>query len=175
MYEFFGTFIITFALNASEGNAICVGLTLYFLYMLINPFTGCHVNPAVSLGIWLNMDKSYHTSIQLVNYFLAQICGACMSSVLIFELGTFSDKLLNNPSTDNMSQAFVIEMFVTFIFVYSVLIVKDARASLFHNHGNPNPKLGWYGAMTIGLSLAAMIMMAGEHTGSAINPAVSIA
>jgi aquaporin Z len=183
MFEFFGTFVMVFALNASMGSPVCVGLTYYFLYLLINPFGGAHFNPAVSLAVWLNMEKTWSTFIQLFNYILAQIFGACISSMLIFNLTKFTvdgvttpgSVLIFAPATANYSQAFVVEMFVTFIFVYSVLVVKDVRAKLFHNHGNADPKLGWYGAMTIGLSLTAMFMLCKDHTGSPLNPAVSIA
>jgi glycerol uptake facilitator-like aquaporin len=81
------------------------------------------------------------------------------------------------PQTSNYSQAFIIEMFVTFIFVYSVLLVKDVNISVFHDEGVrvAGSKVNWFGWMTIALSLSAMIFVAGPHTGASINPAVSVA
>lgn len=70
----------------------------------------------------------------------------------------------------------MVELFVTFIFVAAVLMVKDIHLGKIHNHGivEENSKLMWYGSLTIGLNLSAMIMVAGPHTGASINPAISV-
>lgn len=176
--------MLVFSINASSGNAICVGLTYYFLYLLIGPITGSHANPSVTLGVWINKDKSWHSLIQLANYTFAQTCGALMSCSFILQLVKEVDEdgnvtngdqiIVMNPSTANIGQAFIVECFVTFIFVYSYMIVKDFYAKPFHNKGI-NTTAGWFSAMTAGLSLAAMLQVGGPHTGGSLNPAISIA
>lgn len=85
-----------------------------------------------------------------------------------------------DPNTSTYYQSCVLEILCTFLFVYSILVVKDRVSGIFHNHGAvpaapaPGCKSMWYGAMTISLSLSAMISIAGPHTGCSINPAVSI-
>ena len=54
IYEFIGTFCLVGVINAANGNAAAIGMTLFFLLLLIGPITGAHLNPAVTLGVWLN-------------------------------------------------------------------------------------------------------------------------
>lgn len=66
-------------------------------------------------------------------------------------------------------QSLLIESMCTGIFVMANLLVKDPRSG-FAGHGH-----GWMGCFTIASALAAMIFVAGPHSGASLNPAVSIA
>ena len=57
----------------------------------------------------------------------------------------------------------------TGVFVMANLLVKDPRSG-FAGHGH-----GWMGCFTIASALAAMIFVAGPHSGASLNPAVSVA
>jgi len=71
------------------------------------------------------------------------------------------------------SQAYLIEMFCTFIFVSAVLLVKDERARMFTTSVG-DATVSFFGCAIIALTLTAMILFSGKHTGASINPAVSI-
>lgn len=86
MYEFLGNIVLVFAVNASLGNGIAVGLVYFFLNCLLVGITGAHFNPAVTLGVWINRDKSWHTLIQLISYTIAQVCGSLTSVTLMWHL-----------------------------------------------------------------------------------------
>jgi glycerol uptake facilitator-like aquaporin len=68
LYEFIGNFVLIFAINASMGNHMGVGFTYLFLGLLFGPITGAHFNPAVSLGVWINKEKTWHTFYQLMSF-----------------------------------------------------------------------------------------------------------
>jgi len=76
------------------------------------------------------------------------------------------------PKTHS-GQASLIEMFCTFIFVSGVLLVKDQRASRFTTYVD-EASVSFFGCAIIALTLTAMILFSGAHTGASINPAVSI-
>lgn len=66
-------------------------------------------------------------------------------------------------------QSLCIEAMCTAVFVMANLLVKDPRSG-FAGHGH-----GWMGCFTIASALAAMIFVAGPHSGASLNPAVSVA
>ena len=53
-YEFIGTFALVGAINCSKGDAACCGITLFFMLLVLGPITGGHMNPAVTLGVFIN-------------------------------------------------------------------------------------------------------------------------
>lgn len=62
------------------------------------------------------------------------------------------------------------EMFGTFVFVMSVIIVKDAQVGQTVHGGNP-----WLACAVIAVTLTAMVLVLANHTGGCLNPAVGIA
>ena len=69
--EFFGTFILLMAVFAT-GNALVIGLTLSLTIFLAGGISGGHMNPAVSVPMWLNGSLSLY---ELLGYLVAQYAG----------------------------------------------------------------------------------------------------
>src|SRR6202167_3868820 len=92
--EFFGTFWLVFGGCGSAvlaagfprlgigfaGVALAFGLTLLTMVYMIGPISGCHINPAVSVGLWLA--KRFPTS-DLLPYIAAQVVGAIAAAAVL--------------------------------------------------------------------------------------------
>jgi len=77
------------------------------------------------------------------------------------------------PETTYWGQALAIETMCAFIFAMANLICKDPTRLAFAANGQKNA--GFFGCMTIAMTLTGMIFIAGPHTGAAVNPAVGVA
>lgn len=77
--EFLGTFLL-FISYLATGNALVIGLTLALVVFLVGGLSGGHVNPAVSLGMFLNGSLSVP---ELAGYVLVQLAGAA-GAVYVF-------------------------------------------------------------------------------------------
>jgi aquaporin Z len=187
IYEFIGTFTLVGVINATKGNAPAIGLTLFFLLLLCGPITGAHLNPAVTLGVWLNKVRSEANpgsiTFQMVNMMAAQVCGALLGMFVFLQVldRLNGEKVINRddfphlkPTTQGAGQAEFVEMFCTFIFVAANLLVKDSVAGKYSARIGTEP-VAFLGCAIIACTLSGMIMFAGPHTGASINPAVSIA
>ena len=53
IYEFFGTAFLAFAVLMSKGDALAVVLTVFAVILVAGPVSGAHINPAVSIGIFI--------------------------------------------------------------------------------------------------------------------------
>lgn len=95
--EFFGTmFLVLLACGSAVlagpkigvlGIGLCFGLVLFGLCYMIGPISGCHVNPAVSFGVWLT-DKNFKFK-EMIGYWVAQFCGAACGAVFLWWLSAF--------------------------------------------------------------------------------------
>lgn len=153
--EFFGTmFLVLLACGSAVlagpaigtlGIGLCFGLVLFALCYAIGGISGCHVNPAVSFGVWLT-DKSF-TFKDMIGYWIAQLLGAAVGAAFLWWLSDFglfgqAGQLFKFGGitehigfTDNMSylatnvcqtgvtwqMAFLTEILFTFLFVFVVL------------------------------------------------------
>jgi aquaporin Z len=71
LVEFFGTFLLLISILAT-GNAFIIGATLALIILLIGGISGAHVNPAVSLAMFV---KGGLSSTEFVGYAFAQLAG----------------------------------------------------------------------------------------------------
>ena len=165
--EGIGTFLLIFigtlTMTQAEGNVLLIaaafGATLFVVVALLGPFSGAHVNPAVSLGAWLRGDLSSH---DIVPYWIAQIAGAILGSTVVFfivgtghSLGETTFALLQPWS------AFLLETVLTLVYVAVILAASRRR---------PMQKAFLLGGALLVLHIAALPL-----TGAGINPARSIA
>jgi aquaporin Z len=74
--EFLGTFLLVLSVFASGGNAYVVGGTLALIILLTAKLSGAHVNPAISLAMFM---KGTLSSKELMSYVLVQLLGGVSS------------------------------------------------------------------------------------------------
>ncbi len=129
-------------------TAFAFGLSIVAMAYSIGNISGCHINPAVSLGVLMSGGMS--TS-EFVGYVVAQVLGAfCGSAVdaVIFGLGGVTDMTggfgANGLAGVNGSAiaGLVVELVLTFIFVTTILGVTDSK----FKHGS-------FAGLVIGLTL----------------------
>ena len=149
-------------------TALAFGLTIVAMAYSIGNISGCHVNPAVSLGVLMTGGMK---AVEFVEYVIAQCIGALIGSgilVAIFDLGDVADKTgglgtngLGGVS-DSWAAGLLVEAVLTYIFVLAILGVTSKKA----NHGS-------FGGLVIGLTLVLVHILGIGLTGTSVNPARS--
>lgn len=151
-------------------TAFAFGLTIVGMAYCVGNVSGCHINPAVSLGCLIAGRLSAK---DFCLYVIAQICGAFVGSgllAIIFNTGKVEDKTggfgANGLGGVNGSIAagLVVEVVLTFIFILVILGVTDAK----FKHGS-------FGGVVIGFTLVLVHILGIGLTGTSVNPARSIA
>ena len=153
-------------------TALAFGLTLLALVYLIGPVSGCHVNPAVTVGALLTGRISLP---EAAGYLIAQFAGGIAGALALW--GTFTTSPLYHPAVTGLGAngynsesmirigaggAFIFETVLTAIFVFVVLRVTSETASAAT------------AAIAIGLTLAVVNLVAIPITGTSVNPARSL-
>ena len=150
-------------------TALAFGLTIVAMAYSIGNISGCHINPAVSLGVL--MTGGMRVS-EFVQYVIAQCVGALVGSGIlaaIFGLGGVTDMTGGFGSNGvggvggNLFAGLLVEIVLTFIFVIAILGVTSKKA----NHGS-------FGGLVIGLSLVLVHILGIGLTGTSVNPARSL-
>jgi aquaporin Z len=176
--EFIGTCVLTLfgcgsaAINGGSlgtlGIALAFGLSIVAMAYVIGDVSGCHINPAVSLGVFLNKGMSAKDFVcYIIAQFLGGICGAgilklivCNCSADISGLGTNGYGRYSAVGL-NAGGAFLVEVILTFVFVFTVLGV----TSKVKNQA--------VAGIVIGLTLTFVHIMGIPLTGTSVNPARS--
>jgi len=157
-------------------TALAFGLTIVAMAYSVGNISGCHINPAVSLGVLLTGGMSVK---DFVGYVIAQCAGALAGSgvlALIFSLGGVADKTAPDAAGKAMGfganglagvngsavAGLVVEIVLTFIFVMAILGVTSKK----QNHGS-------FGGLVIGLTLVVVHILGIGLTGTSVNPARS--
>lgn len=174
---FFGAGSAIFAIKGAEdgpppigmvGVALTFGLTLLALAYSIGPISGCHVNPAVTVGVFLNKGV---TAVEAAGYIVSQVVGGILAGGLLKLLTTGfggiqdqTESLGTNAWAGNATWigAFVVEAVLTFLLVFVVLLVTS-------KHAAPG-----FAGLAIGVTLAAIHLVGIPVTGTSVNPARSI-
>ena len=176
--ELIGTFILVFVGTSAAvfgggsagigitGIALAFGLTIVASAYSIGTVSGAHLNPAVSIALFINKRIN---SKDLLIYICAQIIGALLGSftlqVLIANIGVVTDNLGQNLFNGvNAVGAFLVETILTFIFVLVIVTVTSAKK------GNAN-----LAGLIIGLTLTLIHFVGIPLTGMSANPARSLA
>ncbi len=153
-------------------TALAFGLTLLALVYLIGPISGCHVNPAVTIGALLARRIPVA---EAIGYWIAQFAGGIVGALALW--GTFSSSPLYSRTTTGLGAdgwgsnslihigvggAFVFETVLTAIFVFVVLRVTSVTANAAT------------AAIAIGLTLTVVHLVGIPVTGTSVNPARSL-
>ncbi len=149
-------------------TALAFGLTIVAMAYSIGNISGCHINPAVSLGVLLSGEMDAK---DFCGYVISQCLGALAGSgllALIFATGDVKDMTTaygtNGLAGVNGSAlaGLIVECVLTFIFVTAILGVTSKKAS----HGS-------FGGLVIGLTLVVVHILGIGLTGTSVNPARS--
>ncbi len=150
-------------------TALAFGLTIVGMAYCIGNISGCHINPAVSLGVLISGGMSVK---DFICYVIAQILGAFAGSgflALVFKKGVVTDMTGGmgtnglNGVNGNFIAGILVEVVLTFIFVLTILGVTSKKA----NHGS-------FVGLIIGFTLTLVHILGIGLTGTSVNPARSI-
>ena len=170
--EFVGTFVLVlFACGVAAvtgcavpeaayvATALAFGLVIVAMAYSIGNISGCHINPAVSLAVWVN--KGISTK-DFIGYVVAQFLGAIAGAAVLYALLGSNAALGQNGLYDgSIIKSFIIEVILTFVFVLSILGVTS------------KPENGKVAGLVIGLSLTMVHLFGIPFTGTSVNPARS--
>jgi aquaporin Z len=163
-----GSAVTGFDVLGPLGVALAFGLVLLGLAYAIGPVSGCHVNPAVTLGVLMSRGM---TVAEAGAYWVAQFAGGIAGAALLWLLtsgfGDVTDQTgalgaNDYGATISMGGAFLIEVLLTFVFVMVILLVTGRAAA-------PG-----FAGLAIGLTLTAVHLVGIPLTGTSVNPARSL-
>ena len=176
--ECIGTFVLVFAacgVAALTGGslvetAMTFGLVIVAMAYSIGRVSGCHINPAVSLGCALAGRMSWG---EFLYYVCAQIVGGFLGGLAIFgivkmagvnRLGDACNYVIGDLDAGGIIASLLTEIILTCVFVYVILNVTDEKAGTSKKAG-----------VVIGFTLTLVHLIGIPLTGTSVNPARSLA
>ena len=181
--EMVGTFVLVFggcgsAVLAGEqigflGVSIAFGLTLLAMAYAIGHISGCHINPAVTVGLLVSKKMDAR---DVVGYIVGQIIGGILAAALLLAIakgvaGGYDPTLTgfaangygdHSPGHYNLISAFLAEVILTFFLMLTILGATDIKAPV------------GFAGIPIGLVLALIHLVGIPVTNTSVNPARSI-
>ncbi len=184
--EFFGTFWLVFGgtgaavLAASVGNsgigwlgvALAFGLTVVTMAYAVGHISGAHFNPAITIGLWAG---GRFPAAKIPVYLVSQVLGAIAASAVLYAVasGKAGFSLSNgfaangygshSPAGYSLTAAIIIELLMTFIFVFVIHGVTHRRAP------------AGMAPLAIGLTLTLIHLVSIPVDNTSVNPARSLA
>ena len=162
----FGTGIAVVSGGDLVATALAFGLSIVAMAYVIGNISGCHVNPAVSLAVLLSKKMTVK---DFIGYVVAQILGGLFGSLILYAIlksagvTTLTAFGANGFGVLNVWGALLVEVVLTFVFVYTILGVTS------------DEKKGSVAGIVIGLTLAFVHLLGINLTGTSVNPARSLA
>ncbi|WIY60496.1 aquaporin [Bacillus arachidis] len=175
--EFIGTFVLVLFGTGTAvlgggiegigtlGIAMAFGLSIVAMAYSIGTISGCHVNPAVSIAMFVNKRMS---AMELACYLLAQILGGLLGTATLVTILKSSNMSLDNLGQNSfgnlgLSGSFLVEFILTFVFILVIIAVTGKRG---------NAQLA---GLVIGFTLVLVHLLGIPLTGTSVNPARSLA
>ncbi len=152
------------------GVSLAFGLTVVTMAYAIGHISGCHLNPAVSFGLW---SGGRFPTAELGPYILAQVTGGIVGAAVLFMIASgqpgfdasagfasngFAE---HSPGGYSMTAALVCEVVLTFMFLVIILGATDSRAP------------AGFAPLAIGLALTLIHLISIPVTNTSVNPARS--
>ena len=182
--EVFGTFWLTFGGCGSAvlaaafpalgigfaGVALAFGLTLLTMVYAIGPISGCHINPAVTVGLWAA--KRFPAN-EILPYWGAQLSGALIAGALLLVIASgkagfdvhagFASNGFgaHSPGGYGMIAVIAAELILTFMFLFVILGATEKRAP------------AGFAGIAIGLALTLIHLISIPVDNTSVNPARS--
>lgn len=151
------------------GVSIAFGLTVLTMVYAIGNISGCHLNPAVSIGLYVG---GRFNRKELIPYIISQVLGAITGAGILyiiasgkpgFEIGSFASNGygIASPGGYDIISALTIEVVLTFMFLFIILGATHSKA----------PK--GFAGIAIGLGLTLIHLISIPVTNTSVNPARS--
>ena len=172
--ELFGTFALVFAgtgaivVNDASGGvvshvgiAFTFGLIVLAMIYALGDVSGCHLNPAVTLGFFVAKRFEGHL---VVPYIISQCIGAILASITIRFIFPLSTTLGATLPAGSFFQSFILEFILTLILMFVILSVSTG-----------SKEKGLLAGVAVGSVIALEALFAGPISGASMNPARSLA
>ena len=149
------------------GTAMAFGLAVVAMAYTIGGVSGCHINPAITLGCWLSKRIDGKDAVM---YVIFQCIGAFIGSAILYALVQTSPELAQGTTTGanacsgSVTNGLIAEIVLTALFVLVVLGTTDEKKGA-----------GNLAGLAIGLSLVLIHLVGIHYTGTSVNPARSLA
>ncbi|MBT9461846.1 MAG: aquaporin Z [Rugosibacter sp.] len=153
-----------------HGVSLAFGLTVLTMAFAIGHISGCHLNPAVSIGLWLG--KRFPAS-QLIPYIVAQVAGGIAAGGVLYVIASGAPGFdvsagfasngfgAHSPGGYSLQAALVCEVVMTMFFLLVILGATDKRAP------------AGFAPIAIGLALTLIHLISIPVTNTSVNPARS--
>jgi len=153
------------------GVSLAFGLTVLTMAISLGHISGCHLNPAVSIGLWAG--KRFPGN-QLVPYIIAQVIGAALAGAVLYLIASGQEGFdaaasgfasngfgEHSPGGYSMTAALVTEVVMTMVFLFIIMGATDKRAP------------AGMAPLAIGLGLTLIHLVSIPVTNTSVNPARS--
>lgn len=153
------------------GTAIAFGLSVVAMAYTIGGISGCHINPAITLGVVLLGRMSWKDAF---GYWIGQLLGGVIGAALLYAIvsATGAPGAMGDPAglgangvanAGGIWGALLVELIATFVFVFVVLGATDSKKGA-----------GNFAGLAIGLTLVIVHLVCINLTGTSVNPARSL-
>ncbi|MEZ8965241.1 aquaporin Z [Vibrio breoganii] len=154
---------------AFAGVSLAFGLTVVTMAYAIGHISGCHLNPAVTIGLWAG---GRHEANEVVPYIIAQVIGGIIAGGVLYviatgkagaDIGGFATNGYGDysPMGYGMTAALVTEIVLTAVFLFVIMGATDGRAP------------AGFAPLAIGLCLTLIHLISIPVTNTSVNPARS--
>ena len=152
------------------GVSLAFGLTVLTMAYAIGHISGCHLNPAVTIGLWAG---GRHPAREVVPYIIAQVLGAIGGAFIVYAIASgkagfdLAGGLASNgygehsPGAYTLAAGFLTEVVMTLMFLLIILGATDRRAP------------AGFAPIAIGLGLTLIHLISIPVTNTSVNPARS--
>ncbi len=151
---------------AVVGTAMAFGLSVVAMAYTIGGISGCHINPAITLGVFLSGRMSAK---DCGMYMIFQVIGAIIGSAILYVLTSSSDGSIVGTGANDLQTGVTVmggliaEIVFTFVFVLVVLGATSKTNGATNN----------FAGLAIGLALVLVHLVCIRYTGTSVNPARS--